>query len=49
MFYGAVKWDPVLIIAQIIAIQCLFYMSLGLLLWLLLGEHGKPLLISGSV
>lgn len=37
MFYGATIWDPVLIIAQIVAIQCLFYVSLGLLLWVLLG------------
>lgn len=37
MFYGATVWDPVLIVAQIITIQCLFYVSLGLLLWILLG------------
>lgn len=32
-------WDPVLIIAQIISIQCLFYLSLGLWQVLFLGEH----------
>lgn len=30
MFYGANSWDPLLIISQIISIQCLFYLSLGL-------------------
>ena len=38
MFYGAQVWDPVLIVAQILVNQCLFYTSLGLLLWLLVGE-----------
>ena len=37
MFYGAQVWDPVLIVAQILVNQCLFYTSLGLLLWLLVG------------
>lgn len=37
MFYGNSTWDPVLIVAQIISLQCLFYISLGLLLWLLVG------------
>lgn len=39
MFYGSSLWDPVLILAQIITIQCLFYVSQGLLLWLLLGPY----------
>ena len=37
MFYGAQVWDPVYIVAQIVVVQCLFYTSLGLLLWLLVG------------
>lgn len=40
MFYGAQVWDPVLIIAQITAVQCLFYISLGLLQWLVVGWIG---------
>ena len=38
MFYGAAVWDPWLILAQIITVQCLFYLSFGLLLYLFLGE-----------
>ena len=37
MFYGAAVWDPWLILAQIITVQCLFYLSFGLLLYLFLG------------
>ena len=40
MFYGAAVWDPWLILAQIITVQCLFYLSFGLLLYLFLGESG---------
>ncbi|XP_047342415.1 protein SYS1 homolog [Impatiens glandulifera] len=29
MFYGAAVWDPYLIIAQIVCLQCLYYISLG--------------------
>lgn len=36
--YGAAVWDPVLILAQILAVQCWFYASLGLLIALLVGE-----------
>ncbi|KAJ9527330.1 hypothetical protein QJQ45_025593 [Haematococcus lacustris] len=49
MLYGAAVWDPTLIIAQIISLQCLFYLSLGLWQMLLLGagirvvHAGKPL------
>eukprot|EP00803_Ostreobium_quekettii_P005106 evm.model.scf_611.2 EVM.evm.TU.scf_611.2 scf_611:44983-46466(-) len=39
MFYGAQVWDPVLIIAQITAIQCLFYIALGLLEWVVIGAY----------
>eukprot|EP00775_Hariotina_reticulata_P000597 gene597-884_t len=31
MFYGSNVWDPVLIISQIVSVQCLFYFSLGLI------------------
>ncbi|KAF8067111.1 sys1 [Scenedesmus sp. PABB004] len=37
MFYGSNVWDPVLITAQIVAVQCLFYVSLGLLQAVMLG------------
>lgn len=32
-------WDPIQIIAQIVAIQALFYVSLGLLQWMLVGPY----------
>ena len=38
VLFGSQVWDPVQIVAQIVAIQCLFYMSLGLIAWLLLGQ-----------
>jgi protein SYS1 len=38
MLYGATVWDPLLIVAQIISVQCLFYLSLGLWLTVFLGE-----------
>ncbi len=37
MFYGAQVWDPVLIVAQIVTLQCLFYLSLGALLFVFVG------------
>lgn len=37
MFYGAPVWDPALIVAQIVTLQCLFYLSLGALLFLFVG------------
>jgi len=40
MFYGAAVFDPLLIIAQIVSMQSLHYLSLGLLQWLLLGPYG---------
>eukprot|EP00884_Botryococcus_braunii_P022006 jgi/Botrbrau1/848/Bobra.0352s0042.1 len=46
MFYGAQVWDPVLIIAQIVTLQCLFYISLGLLLFLLAGSYMLHLTVS---
>lgn len=39
MFYGSTVWDPVLISAQILTIQCLFYLTLGLALWILVGPY----------
>lgn len=39
MFYGAMVWDPWLIVSQIVCIQALNYLSLGVLLWLLVGTH----------
>jgi len=35
-------WDPLLIISQIIALQCTFYISLGLLQAVLLGRWRQP-------
>ena len=31
-------WDPVLIISQIASLQCLFYLGLGIIQTMLLGE-----------
>ena len=39
MFYGAMIWDPWLIVAQIACLQCLHYLSLGGFLWLFVGTH----------
>ena len=36
--YGSGLWDPVMILAQIAAMQCLYYISLGILLSLFVGE-----------
>ncbi len=41
MLYGPAVWDPVLITAQIVAIQCIFYLGVGLLMAMLVGE-GPP-------
>ena len=35
-------WDPVLIISQILSLQCLFYLTLGVLDAILLGECYIP-------
>ncbi|KAB2008112.1 hypothetical protein ES319_D10G077100v1 [Gossypium barbadense] len=37
MFYGAVVWDPWLIVAQIVCLQCLYYLTLGVFLSFLVG------------
>ncbi|CAK9211511.1 unnamed protein product [Sphagnum troendelagicum] len=39
MFYGAMVWDPWLILAQIVCIQCLYYISLGILLYAFVGTQ----------
>lgn len=39
MFYGAVVWDPWLIVAQIVCLQCLYYLTLGILLATLVGTR----------
>ncbi|XP_051119168.1 uncharacterized protein LOC127243276 isoform X2 [Andrographis paniculata] len=39
MFYGAVAWDPWLIVAQIVCLQCLYYITLGSLMSILVGPR----------
>ncbi|KAK4267466.1 hypothetical protein QN277_024244 [Acacia crassicarpa] len=39
MFYGAAVWDPWLIVAQIVCLQCLYYITLGLFLAILVGTR----------
>ena len=39
MFYGANVWDPLMIISQIVAMQCLCYLSLGLLQWMVIAPY----------
>ncbi|KAH1237930.1 Protein SYS1 [Glycine max] len=39
MFYGSVVWDPWLIVAQIVCLQCLYYITLGLFLSILVGTR----------
>ncbi|KAM7254532.1 hypothetical protein ACFE04_003912 [Oxalis oulophora] len=39
MFYGAVVWDPLLIVAQIVCLQCLYYLTLGLFVSILVGTR----------
>ncbi|MCL7029150.1 hypothetical protein MKW94_010956 [Papaver nudicaule] len=39
MFYGAVVWDPWLIVSQIICLQCLYYLTLGILMSILVGTR----------
>lgn len=39
MFYGTVAWDPWLIVAQILCLQCLYYLSLGVFLTFLVGTR----------
>ncbi|KAF8388999.1 hypothetical protein HHK36_025684 [Tetracentron sinense] len=39
MFYGAIVWDPWLIISQIVCLQCLYYLTLGLFMLVLVGTR----------
>ncbi|CAL5373645.1 unnamed protein product [Camellia sinensis] len=39
MFYGAVVWDPYLIVAQIVCLQCLYYLTLGVFMGILVGTR----------
>ncbi|KAL1565120.1 protein SYS1 [Salvia divinorum] len=39
MFYGSVVWDPWLIVAQIVCLQCLYYLALGVFLSILVGTR----------
>lgn len=38
MLFGRDAWDPVTIVAQIVGVQCLYYLGLGLLFKLIVGE-----------
>ncbi|XP_009615182.1 uncharacterized protein LOC107816044 [Nicotiana tabacum] len=39
MFYGTAVWDPWLIVAQIVCLQCLYYLTLGIFLAILVGTR----------
>ncbi|XP_043726055.1 protein SYS1 homolog [Telopea speciosissima] len=39
MFYGALVWDPWLIVSQIVCLQCLYYITLGLFMSILVGTR----------
>ncbi|XP_010249812.1 PREDICTED: protein SYS1 homolog isoform X2 [Nelumbo nucifera] len=39
MFYGAMVWDPWLIVSQIVCLQCLYYLTLGLFMFVLVGTR----------
>ncbi|KAL3618326.1 hypothetical protein CASFOL_038647 [Castilleja foliolosa] len=39
MFYGTVSWDPWLIVSQIVCLQCLYYLCLGLFQSILVGPR----------
>ncbi|KAI3777806.1 hypothetical protein L1987_47609 [Smallanthus sonchifolius] len=39
MFYGSVVWDPWLIVAEIVCIQCLYYLTLGVFMTVLVGTR----------
>ncbi|EFN59054.1 hypothetical protein CHLNCDRAFT_17741, partial [Chlorella variabilis] len=45
VLFGPAAWDPVAIIAQIVALQCLYYLSLGLLYKMIVAPyvHGLTL------
>ncbi|XP_020244252.1 protein SYS1 homolog isoform X1 [Asparagus officinalis] len=39
MFYGAIVWDPWLIVSQIVCLQCLYYLTLGFFMTILVGTR----------
>lgn len=39
MFYGSVVWDPWLILAQIVCLQCLYYLTLGVFVSIFVGTR----------
>lgn len=39
MFYGAMVWDPWLILSQIVCLQCLYYLTLGFFMSILVGAR----------
>ncbi|XP_078169077.1 structural molecules protein [Carex rostrata] len=39
MFYGALVWDPWLILAQIVCLQCMYYLTVGLFMSVLVGTR----------
>nr|XP_043617345.1 protein SYS1 homolog [Erigeron canadensis] len=43
MFYGTVVWDPWLIVAQIVCIQCLYYITLGVFMGVFVGTRVSKL------
>ena len=46
MFYGTTQYDPIYIIAQIASIQAIFYVTLGALLWVLVGKESSLRIMS---
>ncbi|KMZ71615.1 Protein SYS1 [Zostera marina] len=43
MFYGAMVWDPWLIVSQILCLQCSYYVSLGIFMSILVGNRVSQL------
>ncbi|CAA6672716.1 unnamed protein product [Spirodela intermedia] len=41
MFYGTAVWDPWLIVSQIVCLQCLYYLTLGFFMVVLVGSRVK--------
>ncbi|CAN4086786.1 unnamed protein product [Withania somnifera] len=41
MFYGTAVWDPWLIVAQIVCFQCLYYLTLGIFMAILVGNRAS--------
>ncbi|WOK98621.1 hypothetical protein Cni_G07333 [Canna indica] len=39
MFYGTIVWDPLLILSQIVCLQCLYYLTLGFFMSVLVGTR----------